>query len=376
MRLVLSSITRLRHNPIKPSQWTTALALGRRPSSSLSDLETEMTSRELSPLLDTNDPHQAFSLSNALSDFLPKGSNLLDQDAESHSMPRGYHLVYFPPETAQDPLLPDGTDPLHSPGEPFTRRMWAGGDITFRAHGCRLFPGEIRCQESITDVNIKGNEGAEKVFVNIRRELAYPLEDQSYTPKGKFLIENRRLVFMRAHQSNQASAAQRAILKPPHKPTFSHKLIPTAELLSTFSDLTSNGHRIHLDKQYCQEVEGHRNLLVHGPLSLVLMLQTLQFHHKAQAERDGKKPYTLKHVEYKNLAPLYAEEEMKVCLRQKNPHDYEIWIEGPDGGLAVKGTATMMLRKETEPEQQLPRGYYYPAPHPGPENSTIFTTAE
>ncbi|KAL8661883.1 MAG: hypothetical protein Q9202_005165 [Teloschistes flavicans] len=334
-----------------------------------------MTSRELPSILDTNDPQQAISLSHALSDFLPRGSSLM-LDGERQSMPRGYHLVYFPPKVSQSSLLPDGTDPFHSPGLPFTRRMWAGGDITFRAHGCALVPGEIKCDESITDVAIKGNEGEEKVFVTIRRELAYPLENLEYTPEGKFLVENRRLVFMRGHQSSQASAAQRAILNPPHKADFSHALTPTAELLSKFSDLTSNGHRIHLDKQYCQEVEGHRNLLVHGPLSLVLLLQTLQFHHRWQAEKHGKQPYTLKHVEYRNLAPLYAEEEMKLCLRRKTPNDYEIWVLGPDGGLAVRGTATMMARKETSEQMKtLPKGYYYPPPYPGPENSTIFTTS-
>jgi hydroxyacyl-ACP dehydratase HTD2-like protein with hotdog domain len=49
---------------------------------------------------------------------------------------------------------------------------------------------------------------------------------------------------------------------------------------------------------------------------------------------------------YRNLAPLYAEEELKVCVR-KDTHQkgrFEVWIEGRDGGYAVKGTATVITR--------------------------------
>ena len=46
--------------------------------------------------------------------------------------------------------------------------------------------------------------------------------------------------------------------------------------------------------------------------------------------------------DYRNLVPLYAEEEMKICTR-RNPEDeqkIDVWIEGVGGGYAVKGSAT------------------------------------
>jgi len=42
---------------------------------------------------------------------------------------------------------------------------------------------------------------------------------------------------------------------------------------------------------------------------------------------------------------LYVDEQMKICLRKDAKHDveeedkYDVWIEGKDGGYAVKGTA-------------------------------------
>jgi len=46
---------------------------------------------------------------------------------------------------------------------------------------------------------------------------------------------------------------------------------------------------------------------------------------------------------YRNLAPLYAQEEMRVCLRKdrEDGKKYEVWIEGMTGGYAVKSSATV-----------------------------------
>jgi hypothetical protein len=47
-------------------------------------------------------------------------------------------------------------------------------------------------------------------------------------------------------------------------------------------------------------------------------------------------------VKYRNLAPLYCDEEMRICCKVKKAldtgHMYDVWIEGPTGGAAVVGT--------------------------------------
>ncbi len=51
----------------------------------------------------------------------------------------------------------------------------------------------------------------------------------------------------------------------------------------------------------------------------------------------------VRRIAYRNYAPLYVDERMTVCVRR--PADaagsWDVWVEGPDGGLAVKGTAEM-----------------------------------
>ncbi|MCJ1400413.1 hypothetical protein MMC11_003618 [Xylographa trunciseda] len=220
------------------------------------------------------------------------------------------------------------------------------------------------CLERISDVAIKGTAGNEKIYVTIERRVSnsssgdqsggYDLQSAGEARIRRSLtnnewcsiIEHRNIVFMRERTRDAAADAENMpgkILKPQHQPTFSHTLTPTAALLFRFSALTFNAHRIHLDKQYCQMTEGHRNLLVHGPLSLVLMVELLRRHlqtlemHTGDGKLLGERE-KINAIEYRNLAPLYAEEPMKVCGRAKSEGEWEVWIEGRDGGYAVKGT--------------------------------------
>ncbi|KAL8871158.1 MAG: hypothetical protein Q9174_002953 [Haloplaca sp. 1 TL-2023] len=238
--------------------------------------------------------------------------------------------------------------------------MWAGGNIWFHSQGVKLNNQPLRCSESITDVEIKGKVGEEKVFVNVRRSIEGEDTAKYFHAPSQFIIEDRKLVFIKDTPRPQGGpplpAPPRSIVKPSHAPDYSHTLIPSRALLFRFSALTYNAHAIHLDKEYCKSIEGYRNLLVHGPLSVVLMLQVLQGYHARKIKDEGKEPEVVTQFDYRCLAPLYAEEELKVCLRQKEDSIWEIWIEGPDGGLAVRGTATMSPKPSKMTDSKKPKG--------------------
>lgn len=236
--------------------------------------------------------------------------------------------------------------------------MWAGGRIKFTTSDNPALPlrgQSCVCLESIRDVEVKGQEGEERVFVEIERRISslrsinvkgnenrirkLLYREDAADPGPCAVVENRTIVFMR--ERNPPVAADAAtdnsakIVKAAHAPTFSHTLQPTAALLFRYSALTFNAHSIHLDRLYCREVEGHRNLLVHGPLSLTLMVELLG-RHVAKEDSSAR----VKEIEYRHLAPLYAEEEMRVCGRPgKEDGEWEVWVEGRGGGLAVRGVA-------------------------------------
>lgn len=320
----------------------------KRHSSNLSHLQEEMTSRRLPIVRDILTLTPSSLLQRTLTDFLP----FIRINAKPSYLPYGYHLIHFPTNVRLSTLLPDGTDAMQSPGDPFTRRMWAGGSIIFE-RAIKLDNSAFHCIEHIVDVHVKGHENDQKIFVKIERKIypgKYPgdrkKQGENIIPH---LVETRTLVFMREDRQKAAADATPSpskALMPTHTPDFSHTLVPTAALLFRFSALTFNAHAIHLDKQYCRDFEGHRNLLVHGPLSLVLMLQFLDEHLRKAGGKSGREE--INSVEYRNLAPLYAEEEMKVCIKRKKKGEisgsWDVWIEGRDGGYAVKGTVrtTMM----------------------------------
>ena len=327
----------------------------KRYSSDLSELKAEMKARRFPVISDVYTPIPTRLLNATLADFIP--NYFVTHPA---ALPFGYHLIHFPPPIRSSELLPDGTDPMQSPGGVFTRRMWAGGEITF-GRRVNFNNSPFHCVERISDVEVKGEEENQKIFVEIQRSV-FPGEtpgasrDEKGSWTGGFLQETRTLVFMRSDRPKapvDASNTSDKILKPEQSPEFSHHLVPTPALLFRFSALTFNAHAIHLDKQYCREVEGHRNLLVHGPLSLVLMLQFLQYCLVTlnKEREDGKREF-IRSIQYRNLAPLYAEEDMRICVKRKTQDVlfgyWDVWIEGRDGGYAVKGTVKTRIQTKIE----------------------------
>jgi hypothetical protein len=72
-------------------------------------------------------------------------------------------------------------------------------------------------------------------------------------------------------------------------------------------------------------------------------------------------------IEYRNLAPLYCDEPMRLCGRVKktfgNGEIYDVWIEGLTGGVAVKGTvrATRNIHTKESTPASAPKS---PTPEP------------
>jgi hydroxyacyl-ACP dehydratase HTD2-like protein with hotdog domain len=47
------------------------------------------------------------------------------------AIPACHHLIYFTPSQLESALGRDGTDTSYNPPAPFTRRMWAGGELAW-----------------------------------------------------------------------------------------------------------------------------------------------------------------------------------------------------------------------------------------------------
>ena len=85
--------------------------------------------------------------------------------------------------------------------------------------------------------------------------------------------------------------------------------VQTPVSLFRFSALTFNAHKIHYNKEWCREVEGHRDLVVHGPLNLINMVNFWR-----DVRGGGAVP---RKITYRATSPLYAGEKYRVVMDEE-----------------------------------------------------------
>jgi hypothetical protein len=175
----------------------------------------------------------------------------------AHPLPQGHHLVYFPPTHPSSALLPDGTDADHFPGPPFSRRLWAGGSLSFtQGWESRLLLDKRRaaCVERVEDVRLQwaragvtqeGEDGGvddgghhpvgDKVFVDVVRRYGPVGEDEDAVDGPEAvrrvegdpaIVERRTLVFLTGRaddggssngsRGRSRSAKPKGEFSPPH----------------------------------------------------------------------------------------------------------------------------------------------------------------
>ena len=122
--------------------------------------------------------------------------------------------------------------------------------------------------------------------------------------------------------SPHASAADGA---EPAAPKWTRTFTPTTVTLFQFSALTYNGHRIHYDHPYATGTEGYPGLLVHGPLTALLLLDA--------ARRHGEAPVSS--FRYRALAPLFADQPITLVGRRGPERVVEAL--DPSGAVAMRG---------------------------------------
>lgn len=321
--------------------------LSRRYSSDLSHLIEDINSRPMRYFSDRIIATPTRLVKQTLPRITPFKDRFL---LNASNLYPGHHLAYFPSKTETSSLLADGTDPYYSPGRPFNRCIWTGGTMEF-LKPMPINSAPFTLTEQIVNARIEGQDDKQRVSMTIKRSI-HPKHwalirgsDAASDATRTCVAETRDLTFMRGKHPNRSTDEEHVsskVLKPKVTPDVKQTLVPTPALLFRWSALTWNSHSIHLDKQHCQEVEGYQNLLVHGSLSALLILEVLDGHltrwpgvlQKAGIEK-------ISSFQYKNLAPLFAEEEMTICAKRKEDGpeggSFDVWIEGRDGGYAVKG---------------------------------------
>ncbi|MEO1200600.1 MAG: MaoC family dehydratase N-terminal domain-containing protein, partial [Pseudomonadota bacterium] len=172
-------------------------------------------------------------------------------------LPPLMHWLYFHTPVAQSNLGSDGHERLGRflPPIPFHRRMWAAGTIRF--HEPLRFGGAAEKRSTIADIAFKSGRTGPLCFVDV---------DHVFLQDNRACIEERQTIVYRDRGLPLAG-----IENTPED--MSDGLSCDATLLFRYSALTHNAHKIHLDRDFCRDVEGYPGLVVHGPLLATLLCE-------------------------------------------------------------------------------------------------------
>ena len=251
---------------------------------------------------------------------------LLDRDPAALSagieLPACWHWIYFRPATPQSALGPDGhaqrggfLPPIDLP-----RRMWVGGRIRFLSP---LGIGRPAVRRStILSIPSKAGRSGELVFVTVRHEIG---------GEGSNVVaieEEQDLVFRGAPPRGEPAVPRSE--PAPALADWSERFRAYAVTLFRFSALTSNGHRIHYDHPYATGVEGYPGLVVHGPLTALLLMDAAVRHREGSAGRPIG-------FQYRAVSPLFADEDMGLAGTSYRDGSAQVWATGPRG-LAMSAT--------------------------------------
>lgn len=222
---------------------------------------------------------------------------LLDRDPDGighgDPLPLGWHWLYFNEPMRASRLGTDGHEERGAfmPAVDLPRRMWAGG--TLRSLKPVLIGARAELRSEVLDVKEKHGKSGRLVFVTVGNTV---VQD------GHACVQEEQVIVYTGSSPAPPTPAPQAHVPAPE---WTRTFLPTTTTLFQFSALTWNPHRIHYDHPYATRQEGYPGLLVHGPLTALLLLDA--------ARRLAPAPPA--HFRYRALEPLYAGEPITLAGR-------------------------------------------------------------
>lgn len=198
------------------------------------------------------------------------------------TLPALWHWAYFTPRVPTSALGVDGHPRRRPEMDAFPQRMWVGGRV--RTTQPLALDDDATRVSRIASATMKEGAAGEFWLVTVEHTISQQGETR--------VVEEQDLVFRGA-----------AALAPPGPEAdatpdvqWVQARVPDPVLLFRFSAVTNNAHRIHYDHPYATEIEGYPDLVVHGPLTALLLAE---FAH-ARSGIDARS------IAFRARAPLFA----------------------------------------------------------------------
>lgn len=240
--------------------------------------------------------------------------------AAGSPLPPLWHWFHFLPKAPQSRLGADGhpqrggfMPPIELP-----RRMFAGARLRFVKPLAIGKPASRRAE--IRAVEEKAGKTGRLAFVTV----AYAVRQN-----GEICLEEEQDIVYREPGAPVPAPVPVALPEPPQG-SWSRTIRPDPTLLFRFSAITFNAHRIHYDRPYATTVEGYPGLVVHGPLTAVLLMELVR--------HNVGRPVTA--FSFRGQAPLFDLAPFRLVATPAGDA-IELAAQGPDGKTALAATAQL-----------------------------------
>ena len=234
-------------------------------------------------------------------------------------LPWGWHWLYFPNQDRQSAVGADGLtmDSGFMPPVPLPRRMFAGARMRFQRQ-VRL-GDRIRRESEVISIKEKEGRSGKLAFITV----GYRVFDES-----GLCVEEEQDIVMREAEAKTATPAAAETEPEPLADDWQQEIKPDPVMLFRFSAVTFNPHRIHYDEPYATGVEHYPGLVVHGPLTAILLLELC---------RDSSGGRALKSFGFRAMRPLFATAPFRVTGRPTaDGRGCDLAALTPEGALAMK----------------------------------------
>ncbi len=237
--------------------------------------------------------------------------------SDNSILPACAHWCYFTPLEKRSDLDENGTPKQGEflPPVDLPNRLWAGGKIEFK----KPMKVNVPANKTSTIIGIEEKEGTSG-------DLTFVKLSHAISAGGSTLItEDQQYVYQEATDKGAYPTRTKTL---DLDGDWKKSVTPDEITLFQFSALTFNAHRIHYDQDYTRDKVGYPELLVHGPLLLIYLLNAYKRNYMTR---------TIRKVEYKMLGPVYLGEEITIhCGKGIDSKKSVLRITGPDNKLAMK----------------------------------------
>ncbi|HVU60117.1 MAG TPA: MaoC family dehydratase N-terminal domain-containing protein [Mycobacteriales bacterium] len=246
-------------------------------------------------------------------------------------LPAYWHLAACATPAASRDLGADGhprTGILVPPAD-LPRRMFAGGSLHIDRP---LVVGErVEHSAAVVDTSDRQGRSGPLRFVTVEHTFS--------RAEGAAQVERQQIVYRAPTESLAAAPGQprhstQERLLTPGPGAMRAQLCADPVALQRFSALTSNAHRIHYDYPWATGVEGYPDLVVHGPLLLLALLELLRLDDPHRQVTD---------VEFTASAPVFCGEEVE--LTGTPDGDRVVLCARSRGQVAMTATAALGFPK-------------------------------